>query len=364
MTPAYARYPWQFGLRAWWQILRRWFVQVNADNVSVAAAGVAFFSLLAIFPLLSAGLSLFAFFSDPAQVRGLIEEGVALMPAESRQIVYDQIDAVVGAEPEALGLGFLVGLTLALYSAGAGIRAMMRALNIAYGEVERRPFWQFYLTAFAFTVATGVFFALAFLAVFIVPAALNFIPYMDATARLLAQVLPFVAIVAVFFGACFVLYRYGPDRRPAKKRWLWPGAIFATVLWLLISWGFSRFVSDFSSYNATYGSIASVVILLMWLFLTAFVVIMGAELNAEMERQTLIDTTTGPDKPIGVRGANMADFLPEPLTAEDIDVPVAGHPVRPRHIRGTDMPPEKVEGEVEAEAVEAPKGDVLEPEAS
>ena len=343
MTPAYAASPSDFAPGDWWQIVKRWAVQVNADNVSVAAAGVAFFSLLAIFPLLSAGLSLYGYFADPNDVRGLITEATDLLPAESRALVFDQVDAVLGAEREALGIGFLVSLGLALYSAGAGIRAMMRALNIAYGEVERRPFWQFYLTAFVFTLLTGVFFVFAFVAVVVVPAVVGFLPFMDAAARELARVLPFVAVVGVFFVACFTLYRFGPDRRPAKFRWLWPGCLFATLVWLVISWGFSRFVSEFGSYNATYGSIASVVVLLMWFFLTAFVVIMGAELNAEMERQTLLDSTRGPDRPLGRRGASMADFLPAGLQPKDVDVPVIPPVVRPRDMRATDTPPEKIE---------------------
>ena len=357
MTPSYANAPWQFSPRDWWQVLKRWFVQINADNVSVAAAGVAFFSLLAIFPIISAGLSLYGYVADPHDVQGLITEATELLPAESRALLLGQVDAVLGADPQKLGVGFLISLTLALYSAGAGIRALMRALNIAYGEVERRPIWKFYLTALAFTVMTGLFFVLAFAAVVVIPAAVEFIPGMDAAARQLARVLPFIGVVAVFFWACFVLYRFGPDRRPAKKRWLWPGCAFATLGWLAISYGFARFVSDFGSYNATYGAIASVVILLMWFFLTAFVVIMGAELNAEMERQTLIDTTRGPARPLGIRGANMADFLPSGLSPDDVEVEVVPPVVRPRHIRGTDVPPEDFDREVEhdGETLDPPK---------
>ena len=356
MTPAYANGPWEFSLRDWWQITKRWFVQLNADNVTVAAAGVAFFSLVALFPLISAALSLYGYFADPRSVEPLLNEVTEFLPAESRQVLVDQVNAVLGAERQALGFGFLVSLGLALYSAGAGIRALMRALNIAYGEVERRPFWQFYLTAFGFTVMMGLFFGLAFLAVVVIPIAIGFIPYMDAATAQLAKVLPFIGVVTVFFFACFTLYRFGPDRRPAKKRWTWPGAMFATVCWLGGSYAFASFVANFGNYNATYGSIASVMILLLWLFLTALVVILGAELNAEMERQTLIDTTRGPAKPLGIRGANMADFLPEPLMPDDVEVDVVMPVVRPRHLRGTDVAPEKVEGEMEhdGEAIEPP----------
>jgi len=354
MTPCYASAPWEFTPRDWWQIAKRWFVQINADNVTVAAAGVAFFSLVAIFPLLSAGLSLWGFIADPAEVRTLIDETTALLPSDSRVLIDQQVNAVLDAPRERLGFGIVIGLTLALYSAGAGIRALMRALNIAYGEVERRPIWKFYLTAFAFTAMLGALFATAFIAIVIIPATLAFTPFeiLDATARQVARILPFVAVVLVFGAATFILYRFGPDRRPAKKRWLWPGAVLATVLWLAISYAFSAFVASFGDYNATYGSIASVIILLLWLYLTAFIVLLGAELNAEMERQTLCDTTRGPARPLGVRGASMADFLPSGLTPADVDVPVIPPVVRPRHIRGTDVPPEKVEAEQTADTVD------------
>ena len=357
MTPAYANGPWEFSRRDWWQIAKRWFVQINADNVSVAAAGVAFFSLVALFPLISAALSLYGYFADPRSVEPLLNEVTEFLPEESRQVLVDQVNAVLGAKRDALGIGFLVSLALAVYSAGAGIRALMRGLNIAYGEVERRPIWKFYLTALAFTVMMGVFFGLAFMAVVVIPIAVGFIPYMDRATAQLAKGLPFVGVVLVFFWACFTLYRFGPDRKPAKKRWTWPGALFATVFWLAGSWAFARFVANFGNYNATYGSIASVMILLLWLFLTAFVVLMGAELNAEMERQTLVDTTRGPAKPLGVRGANMADFLPDPLMPKDVEVDVVMPVVRARHIRSTDTPPEKVEEEVvhDGAEIEAPK---------
>jgi membrane protein len=350
MTPSYATAPWAFTAREWWQILRRWFVQMNADNVGVAAAGVAFFSLLAIFPLMSAALSLYGYVADPADVRLLMNEAADFLPDQSRDLLLTQAESILSAPCESLGLGFIISLAIALFAAGSGIRALMRALNIAYGEVERRPIWKFYLLALGFTAMVGLLLALAVIAIVIIPATLEFIPLeiMDSASRQLARILPFVAVVMVFAAATFCLYRFGPDRRPAKKRWIWPGVLFATLCWLALSWAFSKFVADFSSYNATYGSIASVIILLIWFFLTTFVVVMGAELNAEMERQTLIDTTRGPTRPLGRRGANMADFLPTGLEAEDVKVEVKGSVIRPRHIRKTDMPLEDEEESMEA----------------
>jgi len=328
---------------------------MNADNVGVAAAGVAFFSIFALFPLISAALSLYGYVADPADVRVFIDEAADFLPDQSRDLLLIQVEQVLSAPKQQLGFGFLFSLAIALYAAGAGIRALMRALNIAYGEVERRPIWKFYLLALGFTLMVGFLFALAVFAIVIIPASLQFIPLeiIDSASRQLARILPFVAVVLVFAAATFILYRFGPDRRPAKKRWIWPGVLFATLCWLALSWGFSRFVTDFSSYNAMYGSIASVIILLMWFFLTTFVVVMGAELNAEMERQTLIDTTRGPARPLGQRGANMADFLPTGLEPADVNVPVKGSVVRSRHIRKTDVPLEDEDESITADETKA-----------
>ena len=364
MTPSYANSFREFSRRDWWEILKRLFTQINADNVGVAAAGVAFFTLLSIFPLISAGLSTFGYFADPAAVNVLLDEFNELIPRDARTIINDQVEAVTSAPQQSLGFGILVSLTLALYSAGAGIRALMRALNIAYGEVERRAIWKFYLTGLAFTLMVGAFMAIAFVGVVAVPFILGLFPdQLDlfglgtALTEAVIRLLPFIAVVGVFAWTAFMFYRFGPDRRPAKKRWIWPGVALATVLWLAISWGFGAFVSTFADYNATYGSIASVIVLLMWMYLSAFVVIMGAELNAEMERQTLVDTTRGPAKPLGIRGANMADFLPDGLGADDVEVDVVEPVVRPRHIRGTDVPEEKLEEDItsDGEAPEPPK---------
>lgn len=277
------------------------------DNVSVVAAGVAFFSLIAVFPLISAAISLFSYFANPGDVDDITDGFRDLMPAQAFDIIQNQIVTVVDAPGEALGLGILISLSVAIFSAGAGIRAMMRAMNIAYEEIEKRNIFVFYSYAVLMTLGSFIFIWLSFLVIIGVPAALNFINVTQG-AQFATRLLPWFLLVAVFAFATGVMYRFGPSRRPAKKRWLWPGICFATLSWLLISYGFSTFVSEFGNYNATYGSLSAVVILLVWLWLTANVIIIGAELNSELERQTLIDSTRGPARPLGKRGATMADF--------------------------------------------------------
>lgn len=300
-------WPWKFSRKDWSQILRRVAKEVGNDNVAVVAAGVAFFSLLAIFPLITAGLSIYGYFADTRDIQVLLNEVSAVLPPEAWQLLNTQISAVAEQPNASLGIGIAVGLLFALYSAGAGIRAIMRAMNIAYGEVESRGIGKFYALAAGFTIAMIAFLWIALCVIVVIPATLHFLNLGDAAA-LSARALPWLLLVFVFGFASGVLYRFGPSRSPAKKRWVLPGIIFTTLAWMVLSAGFSIFVASFGRYNATYGSLSAVIVLLIWFWLTAYVVILGAELNAEMERQTSSDTTRGPDRPAGERGAVVADF--------------------------------------------------------
>lgn len=300
--------PLQFTPYEYLQIAARTFVQIGKDNVPVVAAGVAFFTLLSVFPLISASLSIYGYFADLSDVQGMIGFLRPLIPDEAWTILSDQIAAVIDAPGNELSLRIVVSLLFAFYTAGAGIRAVLRAMNVAYDEDEKRNIVVFYLTALVMTLGM---FALLYGALFIIvglPAMLHFMR-LDGTADLLSGYLPWLLLITLFMLGAFVIYRFGPSRRPARKRWVTPGVIFTTVTWLLLSYGFSFFVSNFGRYDATYGSLSAVIVLLLWFWLTAMTVIIGAELNAEMERQTLADTTRGPDREVGLRDARMADFL-------------------------------------------------------
>lgn len=290
------------------QIAARVFVQSSRDNVPVVAAGVAFFALLSIFPLISASLSIYGYFADLSDVQGLANFLRPLMPESAWVIISDQIASVVSAPDTELSLRIVVSLLFALYTAGAGIRAVLRAMNVAYGEEEKRSILQFYAIAFGMTLGMFAFIYLSLIIIIGIPAALAFLN-LDRTASILSGNLPWVALLTMFMFGSAIIYRFGPSRRPARKRWVVPGVLFTTVSWLGISWGFGIFVRNFSQYEATYGGISAVVILLLWFWLTAMTVIVGAELNSEMERQTLADTTRGPERPIGTRHARMADYL-------------------------------------------------------
>lgn len=311
--------PWKFSLADWWDVAKRTFKAAHHDNVGVIAAGVAFFSLLAVFPLITAALSTVSYFANPSDVEGITQTVATLLPGEAFAILDDQINSVLSAPPINASFGIILSLGIALISAGTGIRAMMRAMNVAYQEKETRNPAVFFLFGLLMTIGSLIFVWLSLFVIIGVSAALTNANF-EQSAGFATRTLPWILLVTVFCSACGVMYRFGPSRRPARKRWVFPGIGFALIGWIFISFGFSKFVLHFGAYNETFGGLASVIILLIWLWLTAMVVILGAELNSELERQTIADTTRGPARPIGSRGAVMADFIARdtPLqTAQD-----------------------------------------------
>lgn len=333
--------PWKFKGKDWWAVTKRVFWASQHDNVGVIAAGVAFFSLLAVFPLISAALSTFSFFADPGDVDGITDTVAALMPGEAFNILENQVETVLSANLETVSFGIILSLGFALFSAGAGIRAMMRAMNVAYEEIESRNPAVFFFFGLLMTIGSLVFVWLSLFVIIGVPAALTY-ANLDETARLAARFLPWILLVSVFSFACGVMYRFGPSRRPARKRWLYPGIGFALVSWLAISFSFSKFVQAFGRYNEVFGGLASVIILLIWLWLTAMVVILGAQINSELERQTIADTTRGPARPLGKRGAAMADFVakltPRKKAMEEVVDPTGPEPMDEDEIIPDEVP--------------------------
>ena len=316
-SPCCARSPWEFSARDWWAITRRTWREIHDDNVTIVAAGVAFFTLLAIFPLITACLSIYGLFADPSEVENLTQSVNSVLPAEAWEILHSQIISVITAPNAGLGVGIAVGLLIAIWSAGAGIRAIMRAMNIAYGEREKRNLATFYGIAGSMTLAVILFVWLSLAVIIGVPAFLALMKLEGLTVGI-TRAIPWLLLISVFAFSSGVLYRFGPSRRPAKKRWVMPGIIFTTVTWLVQSFAFSKFIAAFGNYNAVYGSLSAVIILLIWFWLTAYTVIVGAELNSEMERHTSVDTTRGPDRPLGQRGAAMADYRHTGFDLEDM----------------------------------------------
>ncbi len=306
----HAQSPTEVPARGWMEVLWRVKDEISRDNMSIVAAGCAFYALLALFPAITAMVSTYGLIADPADVERHMQSLEGVVPGEAFAIIRDQTHAVAAQGGTALGWGTALALVLALYSASSGVQTLFTALNIAYEEEETRGFLRFYLTSFAFTLAAVVGVALALALLVGVPALLALLPLGPAT-QWVVRLGSLALLLALVAAGVAAIYRFGPSRAPASWRWLTPGSIAATVLWLLASLGFSWYVTNFAGYNETYGTLGGVIVLLMWLWISAYVVLLGAELNAELELQTAHDTTTGPPLPEGQRGAYAAVHTPD-----------------------------------------------------
>jgi membrane protein len=295
-------------LKGWWQVAQRVWIESGRDNLSVVAAGCAFYALFAVFPALSALIALYGLTADPATVELQFGMLKFVLPAQAYEIVIEQIRRVAEVSGHSLSWGLVFSLGLALWSVGSLIQVIFAALNIAYEEPERRSLLRFYLSAFTFAILGILSGALMLLAIVYVPILFAYAGYSD-TFETMVRVArwPLLALIVLILLA--LLYRYGPCRRSAKWRWVTVGSVFATVLWLIASAGFSFYVSHFANYDRIYGPLGAAVVLLFWLYLSFYIVLLGAEINAELELQTATDTTRGAAKRMGERGAFVADHV-------------------------------------------------------
>ncbi len=303
-----AESPRQIPKAGWRDILLRVKEEISRKNLSMIAAGVAFYAFFAIFPALVAMVSLFGLFSDPQQVHEYISVLAQVVPPEAFRRIDEQLSRIAATSGGALTVGFFGGLAVALWSTARGIKALMAALNITYGEEESRGLLRYNGLALLLTLVAIVFFLLAAGLVIFFPAIIGFLGLPDALETSLS-LLRWPLLIACVMLALAVLYRYAPDRSQPYWRWVSWGAVIATVLWIVVSVLFSWYVSNFGDYNQTYGALGAVIILLFWFWITAFIVILGAEFNAEMEHQTGKDSTTRGPRPMGKREAHVADTV-------------------------------------------------------
>jgi membrane protein len=303
-----ARSPRQIPARGWWEVLKRVWAETTSDQMSMMAASCAFYAMLALFPALSILISLYGLVLDPASVEGQLEAVRGVLPAAAFEMVAQRVHDLAEKGSTTLSWGVALGILVALWSATAGTKALIMALNIAYEEKERRGFLGLNLLAIGLTLSGIVGVTVALSVIVGVPTALR-LERLGPVAEIAIRLISFLLLVGFVVLGLSVLYRFGPDRRGARWRWITPGSALAAVLWLLASALFSFYVGHFASYDVTYGSLGAVVIVLMWFYISAFVVMLGAELNAELELQTRHDTTTGPAKPMGRRGAYVADHV-------------------------------------------------------
>ena len=271
------------GPGGWWEVARRVKDEIAADNVSMVAAGAAFFGLLALFPTLAAAVALYGLVTGPETVGAHIGQLEGFAPDEARMLLTDQLQRMTAASDTSLGVGAIVALLLALWSAAKGVKSLMTALDIVYGERESRGFFKLNATALLLTLAMLMVVPLSLAAVAVLPAVVDRLPVPDVVATA-ARWLRWPLLGALSAGAIALLYRFGPVRKQPRATRLWPGAVAATVLWLLASALFSWYVSSFGSYDETYGSVAALAVVMMWFWLSAFAVLIGGEVNAELER--------------------------------------------------------------------------------
>jgi membrane protein len=307
----HAEKPTEIPADGWKQILKRAWAENSADNMSIIGGGVAFFGFLAIFPALIAAISLYGLVASPETVAGQIESLSGQLPASARELIRQQLTSITQNSGGALTVSLIISILGALWSASGGVGNLVKAVNIAYDEVETRGFVKLRLLSLALTLGAIVFVLITFALVAVVPAVLDALP-LGVAGTILAQVVRWVLLLGVMAGALSVLYRVAPDRDAPKVRWVSLGSVVVTVIWAVISLLFSFYVDNFGSYDKTYGAIAGVIVLMLWLQLTVFLVLLGAEINSEAEHQTAADTTQGEPLPMGQRDATMADELPDP----------------------------------------------------
>jgi membrane protein len=303
-----ARSPAEIPAKGWKDILWRVYANIGDHRILALAAGMTYYSILAIFPALAALVAIYGIFSDPGSIAKHLDDIAGFVPSGAIDVAREQLTRVTSKENQALGLTFAIGLAISLWSANAAMKAMFDTLNIVYGETEKRGFVKLNALSLGFTVAGIAFVISALAAVVALPVALDFL-YLSAFSNLLLRIVRWPAMFFALAIAIACIYRFGPSREAPRWRWITWGSCVATLLWLAASGLFSFYASHFGTFNATYGSLGAVIGFMTWLWLSAIVVLLGAELNAEIEHQTVRDTTTGAAKPLGRRGALMADTV-------------------------------------------------------
>jgi membrane protein len=300
--------PTEIPARGWLQVAKRGWKEAKADNVPLLAAGVAFYAFLAIFPALIALVSLYGLFADPSTIANQLKSVTEALPPAAQQVIVDQV-TMLASRRAALSIGLAISIVIALWSASGGISNLLTAVNVAYDEEEKRGFIKKRLLSLGLTLAAIVFMVIMLSLVAVLPQLLKAV-FGEGLLRWVFQILGWLILVLLVMVALAIIYRLGPDRDAPKMKWVSVGAIVAALIWLVASIGFSIYSSTFGNYAKTYGVFAGIVVLLFWLWLTAYAMLLGAEINAESEQQTIADTTKGEEKPLGDRGAIKADSVP------------------------------------------------------
>ena len=304
----YADRPHHLDWPSWWHAVRNVLNAAIDMEVSMRCAGVAYYSFLSIFPAVASAILVFGLVTDISFIEGRYQVVLDLLPEQAEVMLNDQIVALLTNTNRSLGIGLVVSLTIALWTGSRGTNALVYAISRAHREDGLRSI----VGSVAMSIVTtfGVFAVIlvSLIGLAVVPAMTSALPF-DRFAELLALWLRWPILLTIIFASVCILYRVAPHRRRPRWRWVMPGALFATLAWLGASALFSLYVENFANYNATFGALAAPVIMLLWLYWSTLIFILGATLNAELELQTRKDTTAGPDRPMGERGAYVADNM-------------------------------------------------------
>ena len=300
--------PSEIPVKGWKDILLRAYSNVGDHRILALAAGMTYYSLLAIFPALAALVAIYGLFSDPGAIAKHLDQVSGFMPGGAIDVAREQLTRVASKGNQTLGLTFIIGLAVSLWSANAAMKSLFDTLNIVYGEKEKRGFLKLNAMSLAFTLVAITFILAVLGAIVVLPVVLNYLS-LSNLADLLIRIVRWPAMFLAVALALACIYRFGPSREAPRWRWITWGSVVATILWLGASALFSWYAANFGKFNETYGSLGGAIGFMTWLWISAIVILLGAELDAELEHQTARDTTTGSSKPIGVRGAHMADTV-------------------------------------------------------
>jgi len=321
--------PWAIPWPAWKAILRRTWSETSEDNMGLVAAGVAFYGFLAIVPMMAALVLIYGLVADVATVLRDIGTLAELLPAYAAKFIAHQLVEVVQASDGKKGLGLAVAIGVALFGARNGAASIVTALNIAYEETETRGIVRLTWIALTITVAAVLLAALAVVAISALGHLENVVPAIPDAMLSLGKILSYIMLALGGAAGAATLYRYGPDRAHTRWVWLTPGSVFAALGWMILSLGFGVYVSNVDDYSATYGSLSAIAVMLTWLYLSSYILLLGAEFNSELEHQTAKDTTEGAEQPLGSREAWAADHVageaarPAPPPSEHIGTDAA-----------------------------------------
>jgi membrane protein len=304
-----ARSPWQFPLAAWKEVAVRTWNQSWVDNVGLVAAGVAFYGFLAMIPLFVMIVLIYGFFADPLTVIRSMQAMMDALPHDVALAIGEQLMIAMHSSGQAKGLGLLLALAFALYGASNGAGAVITALNIAYQEKEKRSVVRVYALAILMTLAAVLIALVALVATTAVAQLDEILPQASGAAVSAGRILSYAVLLLAAAAVAATLYRYGPSRENARWVWITPGSLFAAFGLLLLTTLFGFYLTRVADYDASYGSLSAIIALLTWIYLSAYVFMFGAELNNEVEYQTAEDSTTGPERPMGKRGAWAADHV-------------------------------------------------------